>query len=77
MLSRGRMIWLFGHPLSRSLVSKLGRRHTGRLRKRDNLADGREGVGEGGGRGAESSNRKKGWSSINPSILYAPQHSQR
>ncbi len=39
----GRMIWLFGHPLSPSLVSKLGRRHTGRLRKRDNLADGRGG----------------------------------
>jgi hypothetical protein len=72
MLSRGRMIWLLGHPLPPSLVSKLGRRHTGRLRKRDNLADGR-----GGGRGAESSDRKKAWSSINPSILSGPQYSQR
>ncbi len=37
------MIWLYAHPLY-----KLGRRHTGRQRKRDNLltGDGGEEVGE-------------------------------
>jgi hypothetical protein len=75
MLSRGRMIWLLGHPLHPSLVSKLGQRHTGKLRKRDNLLTGEEG-GEGVGRGAESSDRKKGWSSINPALLSGPQNSQ-
>ncbi len=49
-------------------VSRLNRRrHTGRLRKRDNLLTG-EGR-EGGGRGAESYHRKKAWYSINHSIL--------
>jgi hypothetical protein len=48
-------------------VSKLHRRHKGRLRKRDNLLTGD--VGEGGGRGAESYDRKKAWFFVNHSIL--------
>ncbi len=60
-LSRGRMIWLLPHPLP--LL-----RHTGRLRKKDNLLTGQ---GEGSGRGAESYDGKKSWSSINHSILSA------
>jgi hypothetical protein len=44
-LSRGRMIWLLAHPLPLSLVSKLDRRHTGRLRKRDDLLTGEVGKG--------------------------------
>ncbi len=40
---------------------KLYRRYTGRLRKRDNLMTGE---GGGGGRGTESDDRKKAWSSI-------------
>ncbi len=52
-------------PLLPSSVSKLDRRHTGRLRKRDNLMTGEWG---GGGRGAESYDRKA-WSSINHSVL--------
>jgi hypothetical protein len=51
-LSLGRMIWLLGHPLPPSPVSKLDRRHTGRLRKRGKLFTGEE--AKGGGRGAES-----------------------
>jgi hypothetical protein len=43
-LSRGHMIWLLAHPLPPP-VSKLDRRQTGRLRKRNNLL-----TGEGGGR---------------------------
>ncbi len=43
----------------------LVRRHTGRLRKRDDLL---KGEGGGGGRGAESHDHKKAWSSINHSI---------
>jgi hypothetical protein len=41
-LSRCRVVWLLHHPLSLppSTVSKLERRHTGRLRKRDNLLKG-------------------------------------
>ncbi len=46
--------------------SKLDRRHTGRLRKRDSLLT--EGVGGDGG-GAESNGRKKACSSINHTIL--------
>ncbi len=46
-LSRRHMIWLLPHPLP-SPVSKLDRRHTGRLRKRDNL------LTEEGGRRRES-----------------------
>ncbi len=55
-------------PFPPSLVSKLDRRHTGRLRKRDNLLTGKGGDGD-GGRGAESYVRKKAWPSINHSIL--------
>ncbi len=55
-------------PPPYSPVSKLDRRHTGRLL--DNLLTG-EGGGEEGGRGAESYDRKKAWSSINHSILSA------
>ncbi len=48
-------------------VSKLDRRHTGRLRKRDNLLTGerRKGVGE----EPNTCDHKKAWSSINHSIL--------
>jgi hypothetical protein len=55
------MIFLLPHPLPFL-------RHTGRLRKRDNLLTGQ---GEGSGRGAESYDGKKSWSSINHSILSA------
>jgi hypothetical protein len=51
-------------------VSKLDRRHTGRLRKRDNL---RTGEGGGDGREAESYDPKKTWSSLNQVILCAVQ----
>ncbi len=47
-------------------VSKPDRRHTGRLRYRDNLLTGE---GEWGRGGAKSYDSKKAWSSINPSIL--------
>jgi hypothetical protein len=42
------MIWLHAHPLPPSPVSKLDRRHTGRLRKRDNVlsSQGEKAVGE-------------------------------
>jgi hypothetical protein len=62
-LSRLRIIWLLLNPLPPSPVTKLDRRHTGRLRKRDNLL-----TGEGGG-GAKSYAGEKTWSSINHSIL--------
>jgi hypothetical protein len=53
MLSRGRIIRLFARPLPPSSpVSKLDRRHTGRLRKGDNLLTG----GGGGGRMGEEPN---------------------
>jgi hypothetical protein len=52
-------------------LSKLERRHTGRLRKRDNLLMGEE--KEGGGRGAKSYDRKKAWAFTNHSILSGPQ----
>ncbi len=45
-LSRGRMNWLLAHTLPPSPVSKFDRRHTGRLRKRDNLLR-EEGLGRG------------------------------
>jgi hypothetical protein len=58
------MIWLpptsSGSPKS---VSKLDRRHTGRLRKKDNLET-LEGWG-----GAKSYDSEKAWPSINNSIL--------
>jgi hypothetical protein len=63
---RGRMIRLHAQTLPPSPISKLDRRHIGRLRKRGNLL---KEEGEGGGRGAESCERKKAWSSINHSIL--------
>ncbi len=59
---------------SPSPVRKADRRHTGRLRKSDNLLTG-EG-GEGGGRGTESFYRKEVWASTNHSILSAPPPSQ-
>jgi hypothetical protein len=46
-----------------NLVSKLVRRHTGRLSKRDNLLT--AGEGGGGGQGAESYDQKKAWSALN------------
>jgi hypothetical protein len=58
------------HPLpTPSPVSKLDRRHTSKLENDRQFAGGRERVGAMGGRGAESSGRKKAWSSINHSIL--------
>jgi hypothetical protein len=42
------MIWLLSLPPPPSSVSKLDQRHSGRLRKRDNLLTG-EGDGVGGG----------------------------
>jgi hypothetical protein len=48
-LTRCRMIWLLPHQPPPYPISKLDRRHTGRLRKRDNLLTG-EGGGGGGGR---------------------------
>jgi hypothetical protein len=65
---RRRMIWLLAHPLLHppSLVSKLDRRHTGELRKRDNLP-----TREGEGRGAKSYDGERVWSSINHSVLSA------
>jgi hypothetical protein len=71
--------WTYTHAFLRSYdsaprppppptpVSRLDRRHTGRLRKRDNLLGGEGGWG--GGHGAESHDRKKAWYSINYSIL--------
>jgi hypothetical protein len=51
---------------SMRICNSVDRRHTRRLRKRDNLLTReREGVG----RGADSCDRKKVWSSINHSIL--------
>jgi hypothetical protein len=47
-------------------VGKLDQRHTGRLRKRDNLLMGEWG---GGVRGAKSYHNEKTWSSINRSIF--------
>jgi hypothetical protein len=64
-LSRGRMIWLQApaHPLRQVRPAK--HRKTEKERQ---LADGRR-RGEGGGRGTESYDCKKAWSSINHSIL--------
>jgi hypothetical protein len=62
------MIRLLAHPLPPSSVSKLDPQQTGKTEKERQLAEGRE--GEGGGRGAESNDRKKAWSSINYFILY-------
>jgi hypothetical protein len=64
-LSRSRLIRLHARPLLRSSpLTKLDRQQTGRLRKRQ-LADWRGG----GGRGAESYERKKALHSINHSVL--------
>jgi hypothetical protein len=56
------MSWSYSRP---------GRwRHTGRLRQRDNLLTVSEGrVGRGGGRRAESYDRKEAWPSINHSLF--------
>jgi hypothetical protein len=59
------VVRLGSSPTPSPPASQLDCRHTGRLRNRDNLLTG------GGGRGAESYDRKKAWSSINHSILYA------
>ncbi len=63
------MIWLLAHPPPPSTVSKLDRRHTGRMRKRDNLL-----TWKGGGEGEEP-NHKKAWSSRNYSIFSAVNYS--
>ncbi len=67
-LSSCRVIWLLPNPLPPSPVCKLNWRHTGKLRKRDNLPTG-EGGGLGGG--AKSYSGEKAWFSMNPSILSA------
>jgi hypothetical protein len=55
-------------PCLNSPVRKLERRHTGRLRKRDNVL---KGEGEEGRGGAKSYDGEKAWSSIIHSILSA------
>ncbi len=67
-----RMIWLLALPPLPT--KKLARRHTGGLRKRYYLLTGE---GEGGGRRAESYDRKKAWSSINHSLLSYPSQWQQ
>jgi hypothetical protein len=62
------MFWLFLHHLPFPIFCKLDRRHTGRLRKRDNFLTG-EGWGEWGEGGAKSCDSEKAWSFINHSIL--------
>jgi hypothetical protein len=52
-------------PLYTLALSKLDRRHTGRLRKREMVG----GRGGGGGGEAKSHDSKKAWPSINHSIL--------
>jgi hypothetical protein len=65
-LYRCRVIWLLPHPLSPpNTVSKHARRHTGRLRKRDNVLTGEEGGG-----GAKSYDGEKFWSSESPRLPY-------
>jgi hypothetical protein len=61
------MIWLLTPPPPASPVNKLDRRNTGRQGKRDKLLTGERGGGV--GRGAESCNLKKAWSSTNHSLL--------
>ncbi len=82
-LPRGREYWMlhrgpgflaavwFGSSPSFSPLSicNRDRRYTGRPRKRDNLLMLTGDRGGGGGRGAESCDRKKAWPSINHSIL--------
>ncbi len=60
--------WVGSSPTLPPPVSKLVRRHKGRLRKLSSCWHERERM-EGGGRGAESEDCKKVWSSINQSIL--------
>ncbi len=50
-----------------SPISELDRRHTGRMRKKDNLLTGEGGRGVGGAKSYEDG--EKTWSSINNSIL--------
>ncbi len=63
-LSRRRKIWLLPNLLC--CLYKLARRHTGRLRKRDNLLTGE---GEGGGGGAKSYDGEKAWYSKKHALL--------
>jgi hypothetical protein len=58
-LTHDRMIWLRPHPLP--LSRQLARRHTRRLRMRDNMLTGENGRGGGG---AKSYDDEKAWSSI-------------
>jgi hypothetical protein len=66
-LSRRHMVWLLPHLLPPPF-SKLDRRHTGRLSKRDNLLTG---LGGGGEMGEEPNHTTatKAWFSINDSRL--------
>ncbi len=65
------IVWFGSSPTPPHPVSKLDRLHTGsrRLRKSDNL---QKGEVEGGGRGAESRDCEKAWSSINHAVYSAP-----
>ncbi len=61
------MIWLLPHPLPPTFpVSKLDLRHTGRLKKRNNLWTVEGGMSGGG---AKSYDDEKALSSLNHSIL--------
>jgi hypothetical protein len=66
VIYRGPGFRLLAHPLPPSLVSRLNRLHTGRLRKRKNLL---KVEGKGGGRRAKSDNLEKALPSIKHSIL--------
>ncbi len=58
------VVWFGSYPIQPTLPGQ--QRHTGRLRKRDNLLTGE---GRGGGGGAKSHDGENAWSSINHSIL--------
>ncbi len=66
-LSRCRLFWLLPNPIPPPPLGKLERRHTGSLRKRDNVLTGN--VVGGGGGGAKSYYGEKAFSFMYHSIL--------